>query len=182
MSSWQFWIDVIAIALSPVIAVQVSELLARRRAHYAQKWQVFESLMLTRAERLSPEHVRALNSVHLAFNGTDNPDRAVRAAWREYFDHLDSLKGAPATDVWTARGDELRVLLLQRIAESLKHSVEAADLRRAIYRPIGHSQLEDEQTRLRHWFLALADGKSSIPVSPFPAPNQPQIPQESGNK
>jgi hypothetical protein len=55
--------------LSPVIAVQVSEFLARRRAARERRLQIFRALMVTRAERLSSEHVRALNSIDLEFTG-----------------------------------------------------------------------------------------------------------------
>lgn len=166
MTDVGFWIDLAAIALSPLIAVQVSEFLARQRQAHARKVSVFQSLMVTRAERVSPEHVRALNSIDLEFSGTEKRNVAVRAAWKAYLDHLDDgPKGAPATELWIQRGNDLMIALLRTIGESLDYSMDSTDLRRAIYRPVAHNELELEQTRLRKGLLAIIERKASFPVS-----------------
>ena len=63
------WLVVIATLLSPVIAVQVTEYLNRRRQSRDEQLRIFRTLMATRASTLEVSHVQALNSIDVIFNG-----------------------------------------------------------------------------------------------------------------
>ena len=122
-TSSQFWWNLVAIALSPAIAVQVSEFLTRRRAARGRKVEIFRTLMVTRAERLSSEHVRALNSIDLEFTKSRGPDLAVRTAWKAYLSHLDNRDGL-SIEAWGERGIELMVELLEQMGAALHYSID----------------------------------------------------------
>lgn len=170
MTSMQFWINVLAVALSPLIAVQVSEWLSRRRAARDRRLDVFRTLMTTRATRLSGDHVQALNMIDLEFAGDDRHDRAIREAWKAYLDHLNDRD----TDgqVWAARRDELFFEMLMQMAKTLGYSIDKTDLRRLTYFPRGHGQLEEDQYRIRKGILAIVEGRSAVPIV-VPPPTEP---------
>src|SRR5438034_8791127 len=92
------WVLVSATVLGPVLAVQAQKWVERSREKRNRKDWVFLTLMATRAATLSGEHVRALNTIDLAFYGSrvlgrnirSRKDQSVIDAWREYYDHLNS--------------------------------------------------------------------------------------------
>jgi hypothetical protein len=96
-----FW-SIIAIAASPLIALEVQKRLEEHRARYNRKLDVLRKLMTTRATQLSPVHVEALNSIEVEFYprkrfyGLLEPkgtDKKVLDAWRLYITHLNRNMG-----------------------------------------------------------------------------------------
>ena len=78
------WIGVLAVLLSPVIAVLVTLWhQSRKEKRDAKRW-IVQTLMATRHSRLTDEAVRALNLIDLVFH--DAP--TVRRLWHEYFEML----------------------------------------------------------------------------------------------
>ena len=63
------WATIVAALLGPVLAVQAQKAVESLREKQRRKAFLFEQLMATRAARLAPEHVRALNMVDLVFYG-----------------------------------------------------------------------------------------------------------------
>ncbi len=53
------WLMVVAVVLSPIIAVQVQKMIESFREKRGRKLQLFRTLMATRGSRLSPLHVEA---------------------------------------------------------------------------------------------------------------------------
>jgi hypothetical protein len=80
-----------ATILGPSLAVQAQKAVERATEQRRQKLSVFHVLMATRAARVSPEHVQALNRIELQFSGwkvfgliqwQTAAERAVIEAWR----------------------------------------------------------------------------------------------------
>ena len=90
------WAIVTATLLGPILAVQAQKTIERWRDIRRQKLWVFSTLMSTRAARLVPDHIRALNMIDLVFYGTrrfgmdrrSNSEQAVLNKWKEYLDEL----------------------------------------------------------------------------------------------
>ena len=78
------YVNIIAILLSPVIAVLVTVYLQARREKRNQKLWIFNTLIGTRHSPIADENVRALNMIDVAFHDA----RRVRDLWHEYFDML----------------------------------------------------------------------------------------------
>src|SRR5690349_11944146 len=100
-------LSVIAVLLSPLIALQVSEVLQRRREKRQRRLHVFKTLMATRASGLAPDHVQALNMIDIEFHGSDARSKAVLNAWKAHLDQLTSQQVDAA--VWGARREDLFV-------------------------------------------------------------------------
>jgi hypothetical protein len=137
------------------------------RERRRRKISLFEQLMATRGSRVSSEHVRALNMIDLVFYGEktlgvlrrSTQEKAVLEAWKEYLDHLNNK--APESDIslWFTQGDDRFTALLFAISKDLGFSFDRVQLRRGIYTPIAHGEIEAEQTELRKATLSLVTGR-----------------------
>jgi hypothetical protein len=88
---------IVATLLGPILAVQAQKFVERTTENRRRRLGIFHSLMATRAARVAPEHVQALNRIDLEFSGKrffgliswqTTRERAVVEAWREHFDRL----------------------------------------------------------------------------------------------
>lgn len=134
--------------------------------------------MATRAARLSPDHVQALNIIDLAFYGKrilgihrrSKKETAVLDAWHEYLDHLNTKYEEDSFSLWVTKGDELFVNLLFSLAADVGFRFDRVQLKKGAYSPIGHGELEFEQQQLRKRTIEILSGKQSLKmdVTSFP--------------
>ena len=98
-------INIIAVLISPVVAVGVTLWWQARKEKRARKDQLFGTLMMHRGQSpYPPEMNRALNLIEIVFAD----DSAVITRWREYFDLLRA-DSSPA--ISNARGHKVLELL-----------------------------------------------------------------------
>jgi hypothetical protein len=167
------WLVVAATLLGPILAVQAQKAVEAFRERRRRKISLFEQLMATRGSRVSSEHVRALNMIDLVFYGEktlgvlrrSTQEKAVLEAWKEYLDHLNNK--APESDIslWFTQGDDLFTALLFAISKDLGFSFDRVQLRRGIYTPIAHGEIEAEQTELRKATLSLVTGRHALQMN-----------------
>src|SRR5687767_2733026 len=101
------WINIVAILVAPLVAVQVSLWLERRKERRSRQLETFRTLMATRASGLAPDHVKALNMIDVEFYGSDASSRAVLQAWKAYLDHLNV--ASTASEAWGTKREDLLV-------------------------------------------------------------------------
>lgn len=166
------WMIVCATLAGPIIAVQVQKAVEAARESRNRKNWVFHQLMSTRAARVSPEHVQALNMIDLAFYGNGiirkrtAREQLVLDRWKEYHDHLADHESRDRDQIaWFTRGDELFVNLLEPIAKDVGYSFDRVQLRKGIYSPEAHSQLEAEQHRLRRLAIDVLSGQQPLQMN-----------------
>jgi len=170
------WAIAGATLMGPVLAVQAQKWIERVRERQQRKTWVFNTLMATRAARLSNEHVRALNMIDLVFYGGKLFGRSLRTkkeqrvmdAWREYFDHLNTPLPEQAFEavhiqMLTAR-EELFVNLLYAIATESSFEFDRVQLKKGMYSPIAHNTLELQHAEMRNRALDLLRGVSALRV------------------
>jgi uncharacterized protein (DUF952 family) len=175
-ANWIFGIGtIIATVAGPILAVQAQKYLERASASRSQKDWVFSTLMATRGARLAPEHVRALNMIDLAFNGGRSNRRKatetdVLDRWREYLEHLNTQITETNAERWYEKQAELLVLMLSAMATDLNFRFDRVLLRSGMYQPKGHTDLELDQHRLRHYAIKVLSGEQpiSMNVTDFP--------------
>lgn len=167
------WLIIGATLAGPVLAVQSQKWIERARAAQARRDWIFDTLMATRGARISPDHVRALNSIDLAFYGRRILGRPIRGkasqkvldTWHDYHEHLSTdLTGwaKERVDQWTASGEELFLNLLQALAEATHHKFDRQQLRHGGYTPVGHGRMEMEQNLVRRFALELLAGDRAL--------------------
>jgi len=170
------WLIILATIAGPVLAVQAQKLVERVRETRQRKLRLFYTLMATRAARISPEHVQALNMIDMEFYGRkvfgfrfQNPkEQALVESWRIYQDHLNHLAQNAAQDaiqVWSARGDELFTELLNKTSLALGYDFDRVQLKRGIYYPRAHGEQENAQLIIRDSLVKILSGEKPLPMS-----------------
>lgn len=172
---------VIAALLGPILAVQTQKFLERRQSQREQKMRVFSILMSTRAARLSPIHVEALNMIDLAFAGgarrRSSTETDVLEAWRDHLDHLNTKFNDQSFERWTEKQNENLITLLSAMATDLGLRYDRILLRNGAYIPKGHTDMEAEQHQLRQLAIRVLSGLHPISMKVTEFPMDPDIAQ-----
>jgi len=171
------WLIVGSTVMGPILAVQAQKWVERAREATQRRNWIFSTLMATRQARVSFEHVRALNSIDLAFYGRRMVGRAWRMpssqavldAWHDYHAHLSvPVEQRPKTEAehrdWQGRGDELFTNLLDRLASAMNFKFERVQLKAGSYSPEAHGTEELEQQAMRRLCLEILTGNKSLPM------------------
>lgn len=167
------WAIIVATLLGPILAVQAQKAVESFRERHNRKVQLFQQLMATRASRVAPEHVRALNMIDLVFYGErtfwshrrSSAEQQILDSWKEYLDHLNNRGTEDQIALWAAKGDELFTNLLYAIAGDIGFKFDRVQLKRGSYSPIAHGELEAEQAELRRATLSLVAGKHPLQMN-----------------
>lgn len=168
-----------AVLLAPFIAVRVEKYLEIKRNEKDRKLNVFKTLMATRGRVLDPRHVEALNMIDLEFDG----ETSVTNTWKAYLDHLLNLSQRPTTEgkndeekkhdkilydsqmtAWNAGAENCLSDLLYEMGKSLNYKFDKTHIKRSIYSPQGHIDIENDQQFLRKALIELLMGRLTLPV------------------
>src|SRR3989338_3633550 len=109
---------ILAVLLAPFFAVAVQRMIDQSRERRGQKLWIFRTLMATRGNKISLEHVQALNMIDLFFE-KKGKEKSIIEKWDEYLDHLsqpikdDDTNYQIKLEQWTARGDDILADMLQ---------------------------------------------------------------------
>ena len=167
--SWFDVITVAAIVIGPILALFTQRVLDWMRKRDDRREQLYFTLMGTRAQWLSNEHVQAVNSIDVVFPDDEN----IRALWRRCLDHLASDESAAG---WNDTLIDLRVDLYQAIGNKLGYRYTTDYLKRGIYFPRHHSAVLENQAKLLQG-LATAVETGRLKVELADPPNQVQVQQ-----
>jgi hypothetical protein len=173
------WFMVISTLLSPLIALQVSEWISRRRSTRDEQMKTFRALMATRASNLDHRHVESLNMIDVVFSGTSRKQVEIRRLWKQYLDHLSD-KNYPQ-ESWGVRRVDLMVDLLQAIAAFLDFDLDKTHIKNQCYYPEGYGNLENDQGDIRRGLADILSGKRPLQmwVANLPRPQDPALPPDS---
>lgn len=165
-------VSIIAIFTGPIAAVQVDKILERSRDAKRRRKAVFKTLMSTRGTVLSYSHVEALNRIDLEFSGKKKYKKVIEA-WKEYFDHLCQTPTDEQLSLWLSKREELLTDLLYEMGNKLGYDFDRTLIKRNIYTPEGHHNVEREQQEVRLGMIDLFRGNSSLPM--YVVQNEEQI-------
>lgn len=155
---------VIATIAGPILAVQAQKWLERGRAINERRAHIFRVLMATRAARLSPGHVEALNAIPVEFYGPNKPKlKEITDAWQSYLDALsdDTLSNEAAA----LRRANLFVDLLYLMSKFVGYDFSKSEISKNVYMPTGHVNIETDQETIRRGFASVLRGEASIPMN-----------------
>jgi hypothetical protein len=164
--SWFDWITVAAIVLGPILALLTQRALDWLRSKEDRREKLYFTLISTRAQWLSNEHVQAVNSIDVVFAD----DKNIRALWRKCLEHLATDEKAAG---WNDTLIDLRVDLYQAIGNKLGYRYTTDYLKRGIYFPKHHGLIFEDQAKLLRG-LATAVETGRLKVELADAPNQGQ--------
>lgn len=168
ISDWLLILSVFfSVFTSPFVAVLVNTHLERKRAVKERKLSIFKTLMATRAyfSVVSHEHVRALNMIDIEF-GKDAKSTDVIEAWKIYRDHLNYNEGLKSnSEVWQEKSTHLLADLLKKMAITLNYKFDEVDLKRGMYSPQGHVEMEADKIKIREGLVSLLSGVKNLPIT-----------------
>ena len=166
------WITVVAALLGPILAVQAQKAVEAFRDRRDRKSRLFAQLMATRAARLSPEHVQALNMIDIVFYGSSTfgfrrrakQEQAVLDAWKEYHDNLGEGADMPEhqQQAHYSKRDELFLNLVHAMSQDVGYSFDRVQLKRGAYTPVAHEELESDHRALRKATIGALSG--AVPI------------------
>lgn len=164
------WLVILATLASPLVAVQISEVLRRRREGSDEQLRVFRLLMATRASNLDPRHVESLNMIDVVFHSNDRKQVEIRRLWKQYLDHLSD-KSYPK-ELWGARRVDLLVEMLHAMAVFLNFDFDKTHIKNQCYYPEGYGNVQEEQGLIRRSLGEVLSGKRPLSMWVENLPNQ----------
>ncbi len=160
------WCIVLATFLGPIFAVQVTRWLDDRKEKRDRKFQIFNTLMATRAYNLYLEHIGALNRIDVEF--TAKEDKKVIDAWRAYHDHLGS--NVRSAETWGEKRLALFSDLLWEMSVNLGYNFDKTYIKNMSYSPTKHGEIESENDQIRKTLLnVLRQDSLPITITNFPS-------------
>ena len=151
-----------AILIGPIVALWLQRISERRRDRRSRKLVIFKELMATRATRTNPRHVDALNAIEVEFSEGGKGDTNVLNAWRLYLDHLGATVNDEQLPRWNEKSDELLTDLLYEMSRSLRYDFDKLALKKNVYSPKAHGDLEMDQYLLRKYIVEMLAGKRAV--------------------
>lgn len=145
------WGVIFATLLGPILAVWASEWRALRRQTRDTQEKVFFSLMTTRASRLQPGHIAALNRIDIAFPARRHP--AIADAWAQYL-RLFS-ESAVMSPPWLERANNQFADLMKAMADELHIPLSMDAIKNAAYHPQVFVTAENQLNEIRMLILEL---------------------------
>ena len=167
------WLMVAAVIAGPILAVQAQKIVESLTRKKQRRLNLFFTLMSTRATRLAPDHVGAINMIDIEFYGRrlfgvrfQTPsEKKVTNSWKNYNDHLSNDYPPERLPAWNDRADELFIKLLYSMSQSLGYDFDEVQLKRDCYRPRGHGELEDQHYLIRKNLVEILSGSKSLPMA-----------------
>jgi hypothetical protein len=155
-------INIIAILLSPVIAVVVTLWHQDRKERRGTKLWLLNTLIATRSSRTTDEAVRAVNLIDVVFY--DQP--SVRKLWREYYDMVTN-EGLQNANGWSLR-EKKYLELVTEMARVLGFGKEISHLDvDRVYYPQGLSDNAKKASEISEELLRVLKGTQGLATTPL---------------
>ena len=161
------WLVIVAILLAPILAVQIQRWIEDYRNKKNRKEWIFRTLMATRGDPLSREHINALNMIDIEYYG-DKKGAKIVTKWREYLDHLNSFPREGSEDQrkrWQETKDEILIDIIFEMSVYLQYNLERLTVKKAFYIPQAYADITLEQFVIRKGVIDILSGAKSIPMA-----------------
>ena len=149
----------LAVLLSPVIAVSVTVWLQNRKDKRATKLWIFTALMATRHSPITDENVRALNMIDVAFH--DRP--RVRQLWHEYFEMLSNEGLSNSVGFGQRQKKNLELITEMAKAVGYGKAITHLDVDR-VYYPVGLGEQSKRGDELANELLRVLKGSTGLRI------------------
>ena len=163
---------VFAVLIAPFLAIYAQRKIDENKEKREQKLWVFRTLMATRGNKISVEHVQALNSIDLFFDKTGLENKIIEK-WGEYLDHLavfpieSDQDYSAKMDAWTQKGNDFLTELLSLMSESLGYHFDKVKLKKGVYFPQGHVDIDKDNYFIRKGMVDIITGRRGFPIQQF---------------
>lgn len=163
---------IVATFLGPIFAVLATRYVDRIRAQEQRRWELFRQLMAARGDFVSPEYVSALNLVPIEFNG----HTPVVSAWKDVLDHVSNDNSG---ENWVNIYREKQVILLYKIAVTLKAELDQLYILNGLYMPKRLNQRAQMKAEVEEGLWRILTQKAALPVMAINPPTEPSDQHDS---
>lgn len=156
-------VTVFAIFRAPIVALRLQKEIETFNEQKKRGLGIFKTLLATRADTVSLEHVQALNMIDVEFYS----QKDIRDTWNIYRDHLNSPpqnQDKAAQDRWEEKRVDYLTDLLHCMSKFFGYDFDKVVLKKGAYSPIAHGIFNLQQNLIRHGFVGLLNGEKSIKV------------------
>jgi hypothetical protein len=170
-------ITIAAIIFSPIIALKIQKKIEKFNEKNQRGLSIFTTLLATRAEPASLEHVKALNLIDIEFY----EEKKIRDSWNIYRDHLNSYPQNSDTstqDRWEEKRVDYMTDLLYEMSNYFGYNFDKVMLKKGAYYPTAHGILNMEQALVRQGLVKLLLGQSSLKIDL----QDHKVPEDQSNK
>lgn len=171
---WAAITTILATAVSPLIAVQVTKILDAQRQVQDEKLRIFRALMEFRAARmLSTEYARALSLIDVVFCGESSQEKAIRDAFGK---HAESLVNSKDNSEQMSSLHELLYLMSEHVGINIsrqtiaKNGIYPAWIETQLVATMNNTNLNADLMKL---LVNLANNQASANTSIPPQQNTP---------
>jgi len=166
--STEAWAIVLATAIGPVLAVLVTRWRDKIREKRDRQMRIFRTLLATRRQAITGDHVSSLNLIEIDFYGVE----PIEQAWRNYHKHLNATPpDRSMTPAEQKAFEDTRNALLAKvlftIASFLGFTMSELDLRNGGYAPSGWSFRDDRLGAIQDFVIDMSHGQRALPVFPL---------------
>ncbi len=168
---------IVATLLGPVLAVQAQKFVERWRDDTERRNRVFKTLMATRAARLSPSHVEALNLIDLEFPSEKKRFKRLLSAWKAYRVHLheNPPEEPHAEAVFYAKRTDLFEDMLYEMSSALGYDFDKTLIGKNSYSTVWQEKMEADALTIRTRLVEVLTGKAAFPMTVVDFPNDPEF-------
>ena len=153
-------LTVVAIFTSPLVALVIQKKIEEFNDKTRRKLNIFKTLLATQGSPASIEHVQSLNLIEVEFYDEEE----ITNSWDLYLTHLNSYPKDPtgqAISDWHTKRIEYIFTLLSLMSKSLGYEI---NIKKGVYAPVAHAQLDDELSRIRKGVLQVLNSEKSIKI------------------
>jgi hypothetical protein len=155
------------------VALRIQKKIEENNAKAQRRLNIFKTLMATRADMLSLEHVQALNMIDIEFYKEKN----IRATWDVYREHLNSYpqnQSEQNQEDWQNEARKYLSDLLSSMSKSLGYDEDI--LKKSAYLPNAYYWKRCEEQLIRFHLIKVLNQEKAIKIeiSPTNTTNQPQ--------
>lgn len=162
---------ILAVLLGPILAIQVQKIIEYRKEKSGRRLSIFKTLMATRGAPISYAHVEALNMIEIEFH-PHKKFKNIIDQWKIYLDHLASAPQDRAASTynadfatWSSKNNEHLIDLLYIMSKQFGYDFDKVTLKKGVYVPKGHNDIEIENQFIRRSFIDVLLGRKSLPIN-----------------
>lgn len=156
-------VTVFAIFRAPIVALRIQKNIEDYKEQKKRKFEIFRTLLATRANTTSLEHVQALNMIDIEYYEEKN----ISQLWNIYRDHLNSYpqnQDKAAEDRWEEKRIDCLTDMLHSMSVFFGYDLDKVVLKKGAYSPRAHGIWNLEQNLIRRGVIELLMGEKPMKV------------------
>ena len=137
---------ILSTLLAIVLYLLVTQYLKNKRAREERQFEIFVTLMATRAYAVSKDDMEVLE-VEEEFKPSLKKERDVLEAWKQYLSFLG--RGNSAEEFWINKRIDLLVTLLQKMSLVLNYNLDKNYIKASCHSQIPVENFDEQQLSIR---------------------------------